>query len=392
MSAPAVRSQTVLLGLIGGQVFLHASMAGLRMAAPLCILRAGADAYAVGPLLALFAGAPIVFALPAGRLADRYGYRVPVRLAVALTSVGGLVALGSMSTGALQYACLCLAATLSGAGGNVGMITIQRTAGRSAQDSTALKRVFSWLGVAPSFSNVIGPLSAGVMIDHVGFTAAFALLSGLPLLSLLCAPLVPREVMPSVTASVSPSKRPTAWDLLQIPRMRRLLLISWSMSASWDVHSFVIPVLGNARGLSASAIGSVLGLFALAVTAIRLAIPLLAHRLREVDVLTGALAVVAVVFVAYPFADSVLEMSACAIVLGFALGCSQPMVMTWLHQMTPAHRHGEAIALRSITSNLSSAVMPLGFSALGSALGASSLFWLMSVLVAAGVFVARSMR
>ena len=57
--------------------------------------------------------------------------------------------------------------------------------------------------------------------------------------------------------------------------------MNWLLSASWDVHSFVLPVLGHERGMSASAIGTILGLFAFAVAAVRLLVPLLAHRLRE---------------------------------------------------------------------------------------------------------------
>ena len=90
--APRSASTRPLLALIGGQVALHACMAGIRMAAPLAALREGHAAWAVGVLLGLFAAAPIVLALAAGRLADRHGYHVPIRVAVALTVSGGLCA------------------------------------------------------------------------------------------------------------------------------------------------------------------------------------------------------------------------------------------------------------------------------------------------------------
>jgi MFS family permease len=77
---------SALLALIGGQIALHSCMAGIRMAAPLAALREGHAAWAVGVLLGLFAAAPVVLALAAGRLADRHGYHVPIRVAVALTS------------------------------------------------------------------------------------------------------------------------------------------------------------------------------------------------------------------------------------------------------------------------------------------------------------------
>ncbi|MFY9513873.1 MAG: MFS transporter, partial [Rubrivivax sp.] len=67
-------SGRVLLPLIVGQMGLHSAMAGLRMAAPLQALHEGYSAWAVGLLLALFAAAPVLLALHAGRLADRYGY------------------------------------------------------------------------------------------------------------------------------------------------------------------------------------------------------------------------------------------------------------------------------------------------------------------------------
>ena len=70
--------------------------------------------------------------------------------------------------------------------------------------------------------------------------------------------------------------------------------------------------------------------------------------------------------------------------LGLALGSVQPMIMTTLHQLTPPDRHGEAIALRSMTINFSSATMPLLFGLAGAALGAATLFWVMGAAVAAG--------
>ena len=106
-------------------------------------------------------------------------------------------------------------------------------------------------------------------------------------------------------------------------------------------------------------------------------------------ILVGAMLVVAAVFGLYPLALGPWTMGGCAIVLGLALGVVQPMIMSTLHQLTPAHRHGEAIALRSMAINLSSTLMPLGFGVLGSALGAGGLFWVMGAAVGTGSLAAR---
>jgi MFS family permease len=378
---------TVLVALVIGQICLHSTMAGVRMASPLWVLKESHPAWTIGVLMGLFAVAPIALALHAGRLADRHGYHKPLRLAIGFTVAGGASALlATWFAGPVDFLLLCLGATLTGAGANVGLITIQRTAGRSARDATELKRVFSWLGLAPALSNVAGPVLAGVLIDHGGFRVAFGVLMLLPLFGLWWSRRVPVETPdpPAVHAHTRSS-----WELLNTPGLRRLLAVNWLLSASWDVHAFVVPILGHQRGFSASAIGLVLGVFATAVALVRLAIPVLAHRLRESQVLVGAMLCTALVFSLYPLVHSAWMMGACAIALGLALGAVQPMIMTALHQLTPHDRHGEAIALRSMTINFSSAVMPLMFGLAGAALGAASLFWVMGAAVAMGSTLAR---
>ena len=386
-----------LFALILGQIFLHSCMAGVRVAAPLLALRSGHPKWAIGILLGLFAAAPVLTSLRAGRLADQHGYHFPMRIAVGLTTAGGLLAVLStwlnLSLAAWQLPVLGLAATLCGVGTNFGLIAIQRTAGRMTSGSGAeLTRVFSWMGLAPALSNMVGPVVAGVMIDLSGFRGAFVALMLLPLLSLWAARQVPVE-KPEPKALVGDMG--AAWRLFKTPGFRRLMFVNWLLSSSWDLHSFVVPVLGHERGFSASAIGFILGGFALAVTLVRFAIPLLLHRVPNLSagqVLARVMLMTAAVFAVYPWVNSAWLMGLCAACLGLALGAVQPMIMTALHQLTPRDRHGQAIALRSMTINASSALMPLIFGLLGGAVGAAALFWMMGAGVAAGSWPARRIR
>jgi MFS family permease len=383
----AVLSRT-LVALIVGQIGLHSAMAGVRMAAPLQALRDGHSALSVGVLMALFAAAPVVLALPAGRLADRRGYHRPIGIAVGLTVFGSLLALAATAfAGGTSFALLAAAAVFVGAGANMGLIAIQRSAGRSATSSVERVRVFSWLGLAPALSNVVGSVCAGVLIDLSGFRAAFVFLLLLPFVTLLCARRVPREA----PAAGAPDQRRTAWDLWRTPSLWRLMVANWLLSACWDVHTFAVPILGHERGFSASTIGLVLGVFPLAVAGVRVLIPPLAHRMNEVTVLRSAMVGTAAVFAVYPLVASPWLMAGCAIALGITLGATQPMIMSTLHQLTPEHRHGEALALRSMTMNASSTLMPLLFGVAGSAVGVGGLFWLMGAAVGAGNWVARGL-
>jgi MFS family permease len=376
----------VLVALIVGQIGLHAAMAGLRMAAPLQALREGASAWTVGVLLALFAAAPVLLALHAGRMADRHGYHGPVRVALAATLAGLALAVASTwVAGALHFVLLGLAAAAVGAGANIGLIVAQRTGSLAARDGTDRVRVFSWLGLAPSLGNVVGPVAAGFMIDAGGFRAAYAMLFVLPLLTLWSARVVPREAPPE-TAAGAPR---AAWGLLWVPGMRRLLFVNWLLSTCWDVHAFAVPILGHERGFTASTIGLVLGTFTLSVSAVRLVVPLIAQHLREVPVLRGAMLGTAAVFALYPLAQTPGWMALAAALLGITLGCVQPMLMSTLHRLTPDGRHGEALAFRSMTINAASTLMPLLFGAGGAVVGAAGMFWLVGAAVGAGSWATR---
>ena len=374
----------VLTRLIAGHVCLHSCMAGTRLAAPLLALHQGYSPLAVGVLLALFSLTQVFLALPAGRFADRHGLRRPVRLAVVAAVVGAALAVAFP-----VFPVLCFSALMTGGATGAASISLQRHVGRAAGSSTELKRVFSWLAIGPAASNFVGPFAAGLLIDHAGsvagdatgYRAAFFLMAVLPLATWLLVRSV-KELPPVAAPSgVGPTK---AWHLLREPMMRRLMLVNWFLSSCWDVHSFVVPVLGHERGLGASVIGSILGAFAIAAAVVRLLIPAFAARLREHVVLSSAMVLTALVFAVYPFMHTPLTMGVCSVLLGITLGSVQPMIMSTLHQITPPERHGEALGFRLMAINASSVVMPMLFGSVGTVVGVSALFWFVGVVVAAG--------
>jgi MFS family permease len=364
-----------LARLIASQIFLHACMAGMRMAAPLLALRHGHGEAAVGLLLALFALTQVFLALPAGRYADRHGLKRPMGLSILAATAGAGVAVAFP-----VFPALCLSALLTGGATGAASIALQRHVGRAAENSTQLKQVFSWLAIGPAVSNFLGPFTAGLMIDHGGFRVAFLLMAALPVLSWLWLQSV-RELPPAHAPGRTGDK---AWDLLRQPMFRRLMLVNWLLASCWDVHTFVVPVLGHERGLSASVIGSILGAFAVAAAVIRVVLPLVAAHLREWLIITSAMIATGLLFAVYPLLHAPLAMGLCSVLLGFALGSVQPMIMSTLHQVTPEQRHGQAVAIRVMAINFSSVSMPLLFGVAGAIIGVSGLFWITGAIVAGG--------
>ena len=365
-----------LFRLIAGHISLHACMAGMRMTAPLLALREGYSPLAVGFLLSLFALTQVFLALPAGRFADRHGFKRPVGLAVMVASSGAALACAFPI-----FPVLCLSALMTGGAMGTASISLQRHVGRSAQNTLELKSMFSWLSIGPALANFVGPLTAGLLIDLGGFRLTFFCLATFPLMTWAWVRRT-RELPPVAVCQSQKNRR--AWDLMRQPMMRRLLLVNWLLASCWDVHTFIVPVLGHERGLSASSIGAILGGFALAATAVRVALSLLAAHAKEWVVVTGAMLSTALLFVAYPFMQTALTMGACSILLGVALGSVQPMIMSTLHQITPEARHGEALGFRLMAINASSVLMPLLFGTAGAVMGVSLVFWTMGTAVGLG--------
>ena len=354
-------------------------MAGMRLAAPLWALRQGHSPGAVGVLLACFALSQVFLALPAGRLADQHGLKRPIMFSVLAASTGtGLAAMFPL------FEVLCVSALMTGGATGVAIIALQRHVGKISQDVQALRLSYSWLAIGPAISNFVGPFTAGLLIDHAGFRTAFAAMALLPWLAWFAVRQLPQGE-PSPVTHVA-SRR--AWDLLQRPDFRRLLWVNWFLSSCWDMHTFVVPLLGHERGISASAIGAILGGFALSAALVRMALPLLSAHVKEWKIITTAMLATGALLAIYPLLQGALWLGVGSALLGITLGCVQPMVMSTLHQIMPSERHGEALGLRLMAMNASSVAMPLVFGSLGAVVGVAGLFWCAAASVSLGARLA----
>lgn len=383
---PASTMRSALPAVIGALVCVHASMAATRVTASLLVLHRGYPEWVVGALLSLFAVAPIGLSLWAGRLADRHGLHRPLGAGVALGAVGALTAAVTQHPVALAFAALAMGGAVA-----VAAVGIQREAGLMARDASDLKRVFSWIALGPAVSNALAPIVVGLLIDHVGFRSGFVFAASLPVLAWWLGRRVPRGLSPTHHAAAEDSRgRPrTAWSLLRLASLRNLVLVNLALSSCWDAHSFAVPVIGHVRGFSASGIGLILGAFAVAATLVRLAISRWADHLDETRALRMAMALATAVCAIYYWLPGVVGMVLGSALLGLALGSVQPMILSMLHQVTPADRHGQALGLRMLASNGATIVMPVSFGALAAVTGPAAPMWLMGSLVLAAQWPVR---
>lgn len=373
-------SGVIVLGVVN-----HSVLAGSRVVVSLDALAMGATAWTVGVLLALYAFLPMLLAVAAGRLSDRVGARPPMILGTVAIIVGAVLPFALSGLGSL-FAC----ATLVGAGFMIFQVAAQNATGELGEPTERAKN-FSLLALGYSVSGFIGPLVAGFAIDHGGFPATFALFAALSLVPYVVLA-SGRLALPGPHPASAGAHRGGVRALLRHRTLRRVFAINALLAVGWDLHTIFVPIYGAQLGLSASAIGAVLSAFAAATFIVRFAMPAIARRVGEHRVLTGALLIAGLAYLAFPFAQGVLTLLAISFFLGLGLGSGQPMVMALLHTHAPPGRMGEAAGVRmSLVQSIAVAV-PLVFGALGTSIGLAPVLWSVGACLATGGLWSRRVR
>lgn len=370
-----------LARIIAVSVLAHLALVAARLTASLYALAHHVSTFTIGVILALFSLVPMLIAMPAGRWIDTAGPWHPTRTGLLLI-LAGVFLPAAFPYERADVAPLMVGAALVGSGCMLAMLAVQHVVGERTP-AAGRQAAFSWLALGASISGFAGPVASGALIDGLGYRATFALLvvEGLVALAVLHAN---RGLLPAHRHASAPPAPRHPLELLGHAPLRQVMMATALIAMSWDLQTFAIPLLGTQEGLSAARIGTIMGSFALATFAIRLAMPRLSQRYREWQVLGGTLAVTAGCFVLFPFLHHFAALAAAAFVLGLGLGAAQPNIMSLLHLRTPPGRVGEALGLRSTLINSSQVVLPLVFGAFGAVLGIGAMFWSMALVLAAG--------
>ncbi|HET9664025.1 MAG TPA: MFS transporter [Burkholderiales bacterium] len=362
-------------------ILLHLAYAGGRVTLPLLALTLGASPAAVGVMMSLLAALPMLFSVRAGREVDRIGARKPMIVGAAAMVLALLLACAVP-----RLEVLFLVSTLAGSGFYLFHIAVNHAAAVIGQPEHRARN-FSVLALGFSTSNFLGPVIAGFSIDAIGHRLTFMLFT-VSALAVLVAILIRKTDTPRHESETHPGDRRIA-DLLRMPELRRVLIVSGVLSMAWDLFSFVTPIYGTQIGLSASAIGGILGAFGAAIFVVRLVLPLVVHRVSEWTMMTGAMFSTGAAFVIFPLLSEPVLLMGLAFILGLGLGGAQPMIMALLYNTAPPGRGGETVGIRTLLLNFSQTSIPLLFGALGTAFGMGPVFWAMALALGTGGFYAR---
>ena len=363
-------------------VMLHLSFAGLRVLLSLFALHLHASPLTVGVLMSLLAAVPMAFAVYWGRYIDRVGTHRPMLLGSASVVAAGLVGFAFP-----RIEALFAVSVLAGSGFMLFHIAVNQAAGLlgGAQDRA---RNFTVLALAFSTSNFVGPVYTGYAIEWIGHRASFLLLA-LTAVVTLAVLAWNRIALPRNATPYRSGDKRRVTDLLQVPGLLTVFVVSGLLSMAWDLFTFVMPIHGSRLGLPASTIGLILGCFGGAVFAVRLVLPWIARRVNERRILIGAMFVTGTGLAVMPLVERVGLLMALSFILGVGLGGTQPMIMALLFNAAPQGRGGEAVGVRTLLLNFSQAGIPLVFGALGAVLGMAPVLWTMAAALVGGGWYAR---
>jgi MFS family permease len=363
-------------------MFNMSSFRASKVLVSLYAIELGASQFIIGVMIAMYSLLPVLLALRVGKLADRLGARVPMMIGSAGVALGLLLPWAFESMAAL-YA----SAALIGVSHMMANVSAQNLVGSigGAEDRT---RNFSNYALVMAVGSFLGPLAGGFSIDAFGHARSYLYVAAVPLVPVFVLAFI-RQVASGPRLKSEEEQAVLSTSLLANPTLRRTLIASAMAVTGQDLFQFYMPIYGHSVGLSASAIGVVLGMFGLAAFMVRIWLPAFVKRWGPDTVFGTSLYIAAAAFLLFPLFTNVYALAGVSLILGLGMGCAQPVTLMLVYSRAPEGRSGEALGMRVTINQFTHIVVPIVFGTLGSAFGVAPVFAINALIQAGGGLLSR---
>lgn len=333
----------------------------------------------VGIIIGLTSLFPMCLAIYVGQVSDRVGFRVPLMLG----SFGISIALLLPYIIKGQLYILFISQIIFGLALIFLLVNIQNLVGNISTIENRAQN-FAILSLGISIASLLGPIFTGFSIDHFGYTATYLILSitaAFPgcfiLFNLLKLPVTAIREQTSTNSFV---------DLLRMSSLRKTFILSAMILTGIGIYEFYFPIYGNHIGLSASKIGIILSVNASAFFIVRLMMSWLIKRFTQEIVMSGCLLISAIAFVLIPFFKGFIALAFVSFLLGFGLGCGQPLSIVMAYNASPKGRTGEVLGIRLTVNKIIQFSVPIIFGSVGVIVGFFPVFWSNALFLFTGGF------
>lgn len=359
------------------------SFKGSKILISLYAIELGANPFNIGILVSLYAVFPLLLAVYAGKVSDRFGVRFPMLLG----SLG--LAFGLLLPYLLpQLLTLYFSPAIIGVAFVFFHISLHNLVG-SLGDGHKRTRNFSIFSLGAAVSAFIGPLFVGFSIEHFGHVSTYLFLSLIPILPILILLFFP-QIIPKREGKLSNTQKKSVMDLIKDAPLRRTFITSGMVITGIELYTFYFPIYGHTIGLSASMIGIVMSAYAVAAFVVRIVMPTLVRRYEEETVLIYSLFMAGATYLFFPFFENVILLIMISFILGLSLGCGQPLSIILTYNRSPSGRSGEALGMRITVNKFTQVGVPLLFGSLGATFGLFPVFWTSAMFLVTGGYFSRN--
>jgi len=335
--------------------FVTLTFSMLYVLVPLMSVSLGASPVTVGLLVSSGHVLPMLLAMRLGRLVDRIGGRrvltfgavgaLLMPLAVVMAPSLPALALTQLVSG-LFHVCLAVAS---------------QSLVASLGDERTHERNFAWYMTFLSVGQLGGPITAGVLVDTLGYQVAFASLMVTSAITLISVAVIRRLDIIDITPGGDRSTHGSG----QIKRLSANIGVQLAVLGSCGVltaiavrQAFMPPYLLE-NAFTATSIGVLFSLRALAAVAVRPVMPqiirLLGGRARTLVVM---IVLVAAGVGALGFTTSFAALAVLSLLAGIGTGVGMPLSIVTIASHVEPHERATALALRLTVNRGAQLVTP----------------------------------
>lgn len=369
--------RTVIFIVLGFQIMLN-------LTRPIIMLFAsnlGASTVEIGILTATYAFFPLILAIHIGKIADYVGDRLPVILGTIGMSIGVAFPFFFPFMWSLYVSQAIVGVTQI-----FIVISLQNVIGNAATKENR-DHYFNMFSMAVALGGVIGPVAGGYLAEYFSYPFVFLISTVVGSIPITFSFLIPNLVR--TKESVEP-KNGSAFQLLQIPILRKALVSSALVLYSRDIFVAYFPLYASQLEISASTIGWIITIQGLTMVSVRLYLSKLTDKMGRNQVLLTSILIAGISFLLVPLSGHAFVLGLLSALMGVGLGCGQPISMMTTYNASPKTRTGEVLGLRMASNRLSQMLAPIFFGMIGSWVGLASVFLVSGTFLIGGAFLTRS--
>ncbi|MFJ7738734.1 MFS transporter [Lysinibacillus sp. NPDC097287] len=352
------------------------SLKGNTILVTLYALHLNANATLLGIIIATGSLFPMLIASLVGRLVDRIQLKfllvtgmfgTGVSLMIPYFSPGNLYSLigVQLSFGLFQI---------------ITIVSFQNLIGSISSDTDRTKN-YSAYTLSVSIANFIGPIVAGFTIECISYETAYLLLgicAMMPVLYFLF-----MKDYPDIIQLKDRNESKSFKSLLLDSKLQKVFLTSGVILTGVGLFEFYFPIYTESLGFSASTIGFLVSMNAVAFIISRLMMAKLQRKYTAEQIMGACLIIGAVAYFFIPFMKTAPLLAITVFVLGLGLGCCQPLSIVMAYNHSPVGQSGEVLGIRLTVNKAVQFIVPIIFGSV-SFLGFFLIFWFNTALLSFG--------